>query len=69
MRAFTQTCVVADLDTATALSTADLCARHKVATADAVVYGSALAHGADVLTCDRHLENLPGVYCAAKPGL
>ncbi len=65
--AFTATCVVADLDTATALSAAELCARHKLATADAIVYATALAHGADVLTCDRHFENLPGVQFLEKP--
>jgi predicted nucleic acid-binding protein len=65
--AFTTTCVVADLDTATALSAAELCARHKLATADAIVYATALAHGADVLTCDRHFENLPGVQFLEKP--
>ncbi len=61
MFAFTETCVVADLDTATALAAADLCARHRLPTADAIVYATALAHGADLLTCDRHLETLPGV--------
>jgi uncharacterized protein len=65
--AFTVTCVVANLDTATAVSAAELCARHKLATADAIVYATALRHGADVLTCDRHFENLPGVRFVAKP--
>lgn len=64
--AFTETCVVADLDTATALSAAELCARHKLATADAIVYATALAHGADLLTCDRHFKNLPGVRFVNK---
>jgi len=64
--AFTETCVVADLDTAAALSAAELCARHKLATADAIVYATALAHGADLLTCDRHFEGLPGVHLIAK---
>ena len=64
--AFTETCVVADLDTATALSAADLCARHKLATADAIVYATALAHGADLLTCDRHFEDLPAVRLVPK---
>ncbi len=66
--AFTETCVVADLDTTIALSAAELCARHRLATADAVVYATALAHGADLLTCDRHFESLPGVRFVAKPG-
>lgn len=64
--AFTETCVVADLDTATALSAAELCVRHKLATADAIVYATALAHGADLLTCDRHFKNLPGVRFVNK---
>jgi predicted nucleic acid-binding protein len=66
--AFTQTCVVADLDTATALAAADLCARHRLATADAIVYATALARGANLLTCDRHFQNLPGVRFLPKPG-
>jgi predicted nucleic acid-binding protein len=66
--AFTQTCIVADLGTATALSAAELCAAHRLATADAIVYATALAHGADLLTCDRHFENLPGVRYVQKPG-
>lgn len=64
--AFTETCVVADLDTATALSATELCAKHKLATADAIVYATALAHGADLLTCDRHFEKLPGVRFMPK---
>ena len=65
--AFTETCIVADLDTAIALSAADLCAAHKLATADAIVYATALAHGADLLTCDRHFEGLGGVCFVPKP--
>jgi predicted nucleic acid-binding protein len=66
--AFTETCVVVDLDTPIALAAADMCARHRLATADAIVYATALAHGADLLTCDRHFETLPGVRFIAKPG-
>jgi predicted nucleic acid-binding protein len=66
--AFTETCVVADLDTATALSAAELSARHKLSTADAIVYATALAHSAELLTCDRHFENLPGVRFVPKSG-
>lgn len=66
--AFTETCIIADLDTAIALSAAELCARHKLATADAVIYATALAHGADLLTCDRHFEGLPRVRLIPKAG-
>jgi predicted nucleic acid-binding protein len=64
--AFAETCIVADLDTTTALSAAELCASHKLATADAIVYATALVHGADLLTCDRHFEHLPGVRFLPK---
>lgn len=64
--AFTQTCIVVDLDTTIALSAADLCGRHKLATADAIVYATALARGADLLTCDGHFAKLPDVCYVPK---
>ena len=64
--AFTQTCIVSDLDTVIALSAADLCTRHKLATADAIIYATALTRGADLLTCDRHFAALPDVRYIAK---
>ncbi|MBL28425.1 MAG: VapC toxin family PIN domain ribonuclease [Rhodospirillaceae bacterium] len=66
--AFTETCVVADLDTAIALSAADICRRHKLATADAVVYATALAYGADILTSDKHFAGLESVLFIPKTG-
>ena len=59
--AFTQMCVVADLDAETALTAAEIGRTHKLATADAIVYATARARGADVLTCDTHFEGLEGV--------
>jgi predicted nucleic acid-binding protein len=64
--AFTRTCVVAELDTRIALSAAELATAHKLAMADAIVYASARAHGADVLTCDGHFSGLPGVRYVPK---
>jgi predicted nucleic acid-binding protein len=64
--AFTRTCIVADLDTTVALAAADLCTRRRLATADAIVYATAVVHGADLLTCDRHFEGLPGVRLVPK---
>lgn len=66
--AFTEVCVVADLDTTIALSAADLAARHRLATADAIVYATALAWQADLVTCDSHFDGLPGVSYRAKSG-
>jgi predicted nucleic acid-binding protein len=59
--AFTQKCVVVPLDTRIALLAADLCRKHKLATADAIVYATAREQGADLLTCDAHFAKLPDV--------
>jgi predicted nucleic acid-binding protein len=64
--AFTATCAVADHGTATALPAAELSIRYKLATADAIIYATAEAHGADLLTCDRHFEGLPWVHFVPK---
>jgi predicted nucleic acid-binding protein len=66
VEAYADNRVVADLDTAVALSAADLSTRHKLAAADAIVYATAQAYGADVLTCDRHFATLPGVHFIPK---
>ena len=66
--AFTQTCRIVPLDSRTALLAADLCPRHKLATADAIIYATALEHGADLLTCDAHFDGLAGVVFIPKIG-
>jgi len=57
--AFTQKCVVAPLDTTVALLAADMHRQYRLATADAIVYATALQQNADLLACDRHFANLP----------
>lgn len=64
--AFAQRCVVAPLDTATAVSAAELCRVHRLATADAIVLATALQHGASLLTCDAQFKGLPRVTLIAK---
>jgi predicted nucleic acid-binding protein len=59
--AFTQVCQVVPLDTEIALAAADACRTHKLATADAIIFATARARGATLLTCDAHFEGLPGV--------
>lgn len=66
MIAYTQKCVVVPLDTRIALSAADLHRQYKLATADAIIYATALALGADLLTCDAHFDGLPGVSLIRK---
>jgi predicted nucleic acid-binding protein len=64
--AYTEKCVVAVLDTATAIDAAHLARHHQLATADAVIYATTLRHGAGLLTCDAHFKGLPGVTFLAK---
>jgi predicted nucleic acid-binding protein len=66
MIAYTQKCVVAPLDTRIALRAAELHRQYKLATADAVVYATAMEYGAELLSCDAHFEKLPGVVFVAK---
>jgi uncharacterized protein len=59
--AFTQVCQVVPLDTEIALAAADACRTRKLATADAIIFATARARGATLLTCDAHFEGLPAV--------
>ena len=63
---YTAKCLVVPLDTKIAMRAADLCHLHKLSTADAVVYATALAGGAELLTCDAHFKGLPHVLYFAK---
>ena len=64
--AFTQVCRVVPLDTEIALAAAEACRKHKLATADAIIFATARAHGATLLTCDKHFESLPVVTLIEK---
>jgi predicted nucleic acid-binding protein len=66
MLADTMECVVAPLDTATALSAAELSAVHRLSTAEAIILATAQAYDAELLTCDAHFKDLPGVIYFAK---
>ncbi len=65
--AYTQKCVVIPLDTTIALLAAEIHRQFKLATADAIVYATARHLGADMLTCDKHLEKLPNVLYLKQP--
>jgi predicted nucleic acid-binding protein len=64
--AYTQKCIVVTLDTPIALLAAELRREHGLATADAIVYATAQARSAELLTCDAHLAKLPGVLYYRK---
>lgn len=64
--AFTQVCRVVPLDTEIALAAAEVCRVHKLATADAIIFATARAHHAVLLTCDRHFDGLPGITLLEK---
>jgi len=64
--AFTQVCNVVPLDSEIALSAAEACREYKLATADAIIFATALAHGASLITCDRHFDGLANVTLIEK---
>ena len=64
--AFTEECTVAPLDTNIARAAAEACRSHNLATADAIVFATARARDAEVLTCDRDFQDLPGVIYVPK---
>ena len=59
--AFSMTCVVINLDSRIALLAADLHREHGLSTADAIIYATARDQGAELITCDAHFKDLPGV--------
>ena len=65
--AYTLSCEVVPLTTSIALLAADMHSQHKLATADAIVYATALEHGADLLTCDAHFRGIQRVAFFSKP--
>lgn len=64
--AFTELCIVVPLDTRLAIEAAGLARQHGLATADAIIYATALAAGAELVTCDGHLSGFPGVILLSK---
>ena len=64
--AFTRTCHVVPLSTTIALSAAELSRVHSLAAADAIIYATSLRMDAELITCDAHFADLPGVRYFAK---
>lgn len=64
--ALSRTCVVAPMTMRIALVAGQICVTHKLATADAVIYATAQEYGAELLTCDAHFRDLPGVILVEK---
>lgn len=64
--AFTQLCTVVQLNTNIAVAAAEACRDHGLATADAIIFATAQAHDAELLTCDSDFSDLPGVIYVPK---
>jgi len=59
---------VVPLDTRIAVRAAELSRTHRLATADAIVLGTAREAGAELITSDQAFAGLPGVRCLPKKG-
>jgi predicted nucleic acid-binding protein len=64
--AFSTKCFVIPLDTQLAVRAAEIASDNALPMADAIVYATAVASGADLLTCDAHFAKLPHVVYLAK---
>ncbi len=64
--AHTERCIIVPLDTPIAITAAEIAREYKLATADAIIYATALAINADLLTCDAHFDGLPRVKFIQK---
>jgi predicted nucleic acid-binding protein len=64
--AFSNACVVTPLDTRIAVQAAEIARDRVLAMADAIIYATAIAMGADLLTCDAHFAKLPHAVYFAK---
>lgn len=64
--AFSQVRELVPLGTRLALLAADTAREHKLSTADAIIYATAIDRGADLLTCDKHFADLPKVVYISK---
>lgn len=58
---------VIPLDHSTALLSAELSVKHRLAMADAIIYATARSHTATLVTSDKHFEGLPGVLFIPLP--
>ena len=65
---FTMLCQIVPLDTKIAVSAAEFSRSHKLPTADAIVYATAIDADADLLTCDAHFKGLDSVVYLPKGG-
>jgi predicted nucleic acid-binding protein len=54
------------IETSLALAAAELCRIHRLSTADAIIYATAQEKSAELLTCDAHFAELPGVLYFPK---
>ena len=57
---------VIPLNDTLALEAADISLEHELPMADAIIYATAQAHGATLVTSDEHLDGLPGVVYLVK---
>jgi predicted nucleic acid-binding protein len=64
---FTGDCQVDELTTAIAVFAAELSAKHKLHSTDAIIYATAQTHNVELLTCDGHFADLPEVKHWPKP--
>lgn len=64
--AFTNQCQIVPLDSMIAVRAAKLSSDKNLAATDAIIYSKAFVLKADLLACDAHFKDLPGVIYIEK---
>jgi predicted nucleic acid-binding protein len=62
----TDNCRIVPLDSAIALQAAEIGRTARLATADSIIYATAIYENADLLTCDAHFQDMPNVIYRPK---
>lgn len=63
---YSSKCAVVELSSIIAVRASEVASLHRLSTADAIIYATALEQGADLLSCDAHFEDLPQIVYLPK---
>jgi predicted nucleic acid-binding protein len=61
-----QTGAVIELNADLSLSAAQISRKHKLPTADSIIYATSLRYSAVIFSCDKHFKDIPGIRYFSK---
>jgi len=58
---YMQTGTVIELNAGLSLSAAQISRKYKLPMADSIIYATSLHYSADIFSCDKHFQDIPGI--------